>query len=103
MSITRNRTISHHRHHASTSNGSQAGSLLTRAADQTAAQIKGIKTRVSDGIAVAKVSVGKAAKAVKKGAVRTDKVIRAKPYHAIAIASGAALLTGYVIGRRRSS
>jgi ElaB/YqjD/DUF883 family membrane-anchored ribosome-binding protein len=110
MSIsTRTRAVSHHRNHVSRSNGdlkslgTEAGSILSRAAGKTADQIKDFRSRVREGIEGAKDRVSHAAKAVRKQAVRTDKVIRAKPYHAIAIVAGVALLTGYLFGRRRSS
>jgi ElaB/YqjD/DUF883 family membrane-anchored ribosome-binding protein len=109
ISTARNRSASHRRNHANRSNGDlkslgdEAGNVLTHAAEQTAEQIKGIQSRVRNGIAVAKVGVTNAAKAVRKQAVRTDKVIRAKPYQSIAVASGLGLMTGYLLGRRRSN
>ena len=109
ISTTRSRSSSFNRNHRSKpaadvkALGNEAGNIITRAADQTAEQIKGLKSRIQGGIAVAKVRVNHAAKAVRKGAARTDKVIRAKPYQSIAVAAGAALVAGYLVGRRRSS
>src|ERR1700722_10061864 len=109
MSISRNRTTSPRHSHTSRSNGNlkhledKAGNALARAAGKTADKTTGFQSRVLDGIAVAKVRAGHAAKAVRKHAVRADKVIRARPYHAIAVAAGAGLLTGLFVGRRRSN
>lgn len=111
MSIptAKRRAVSNHRNHAGRSNGdlkslgNEAESVLTHASDQAAAKIRRLKSTIRNGIAGAKVRASNAAKAVRKGAARTDKAVRAKPYHAIAIAAGAGLLTGYLAARRRSS
>jgi ElaB/YqjD/DUF883 family membrane-anchored ribosome-binding protein len=83
--------------------GDEAGRILTRASGQATATIRDIKSRIGDGIEVAKVRAGRAARTVRKQAMRADKAVRAKPYHAIAIAAGAGLLTGYIAARRRSN
>jgi ElaB/YqjD/DUF883 family membrane-anchored ribosome-binding protein len=83
--------------------GNEAGSLLTRAAGQTAEQATALQSRLRDAIKGAKVRVNHAAKAVRRQAARTDKVIRAKPYHSLAVAAGVGLLAGYLFGRRRSN
>jgi ElaB/YqjD/DUF883 family membrane-anchored ribosome-binding protein len=109
ISTAKHRAVSNHRSHASRSNGNlkslgdEAGHVLTRASGQAAAKIKGLKSRISSSIEVAKDRAGRVAKNVRKQAVRADKAVRAKPYHAIAIAAGAGLLTGYIAARRRSN
>jgi ElaB/YqjD/DUF883 family membrane-anchored ribosome-binding protein len=109
ISTAKHRGVSNHRNHASRSNGDlkslekEAGSVLTHASGQAAAKIKRLKSSIRSGIAGAKARANNAVKAVRKGAARTDKAVRAKPYHAIAIAAGAGLLTGYLAARRRSN
>lgn len=109
ISTAKHRAVSNHRSHASRSNGdlksleNEAAGVLTHASGQAAAKIKRLKKTLRNGIEGAKLRAGNAAKAVRRGAARTDKAVRSKPYHAIAIAAGAGLLTGYLAARRRSN
>jgi ElaB/YqjD/DUF883 family membrane-anchored ribosome-binding protein len=73
------------------------------AANGASEQIQSVREHLQDAVAGLQSRVKHLAGAVRRQAVRTDKTIRAKPYHALGIAAGVGIIAGYLISRRRSS
>ncbi|HZZ20436.1 MAG TPA: DUF883 C-terminal domain-containing protein [Opitutaceae bacterium] len=101
-----------HRSHVAHRNGSDSNlrSLLTQAKStisdvgtQTAENVQALRDRLSSTVSAAQKRAKAVAKAARRQASRADDAIRAKPYHAMAIAGGVGLVAGLLIARRRSA
>jgi ElaB/YqjD/DUF883 family membrane-anchored ribosome-binding protein len=80
-----------------------AKSAISRNGVQAVGAIKTLRGKIQDGTKAAITKVKSAGTAVRAGAVRVDKTIRAKPYQSLGVAAGAGLVAGFLISRRRSS
>jgi ElaB/YqjD/DUF883 family membrane-anchored ribosome-binding protein len=101
-----------HRTHVAHRNGSdtslktlltQAKSTISDVGTQAAENAQAIRDRLSSTYASAQKRAKSVAKAARRQASRADDAIRAKPYHAMAIAGGVGLVAGLLIARRRAS
>jgi ElaB/YqjD/DUF883 family membrane-anchored ribosome-binding protein len=106
------KTITHRSHAAAHGNGSDSSlrSLLVQAKDtisdvgsHAAENAQAIRDRLSSSLSAAQKRAKAVAKAARRQASRADDAIRAKPYHAMAIAGGVGLVAGLLIARRRSA
>jgi ElaB/YqjD/DUF883 family membrane-anchored ribosome-binding protein len=101
-----------HRSHVSHRNGSdsslrtlltQAKSTISDVSSQASENAQAIRDRISSTLTAAQKRAKAVAKAARNQASRADDAIRAKPYHAMAIAGGVGLVAGLLIARRRAS
>jgi ElaB/YqjD/DUF883 family membrane-anchored ribosome-binding protein len=81
----------------------QASQMADDAAGSATEQLQAMRDRLQDAVAGLQSRVKHLAGAVRRQAARTDKAIRAKPYHAVGIAAGVGIIAGYLISRGRSS
>jgi ElaB/YqjD/DUF883 family membrane-anchored ribosome-binding protein len=101
-----------HRSHVSHRNGSdsslrtlltQAKSTISDVSAQASENAQAIRDRISSTLTAAQKRAKAVAKSARVQASRADDAIRAKPYHAMAIAGGVGLVAGLLIARRRAS
>lgn len=85
----------------STSLVRRANHAIDRSDNKAEGKIRAVSARLQSGIASVKARAKGVARAVGKQASRADRAIRAKPYHSIGVAAGAALVAGYLISRKR--
>lgn len=64
-------------------------------------EIETLRKRLARAISHGQTMIANFTGSVRRQAGRADKAIRAKPYHAIGIATGAALIAGFIISRSR--
>jgi ElaB/YqjD/DUF883 family membrane-anchored ribosome-binding protein len=77
-----------------------AQSLLSATADSTEESVVEARSRLRSAMAAAGETYSRVKEKAVEGAKATDKLIRANPYQAIAIALGAGMLVGYLLSRR---
>jgi ElaB/YqjD/DUF883 family membrane-anchored ribosome-binding protein len=81
----------------------QAKSTISDVSSQASENAQAIRDRISSTLTAAQKRAKAVAKAARNQASRADDAIRAKPYHAMAIAGGIGLVAGLLIARRRAA
>jgi ElaB/YqjD/DUF883 family membrane-anchored ribosome-binding protein len=100
------KAITHRSRIATNHNGSHSAATGLISQARTTIQnvdVKALRERLSSTITAAQKKAKAVAKGVRQQASRADDAIRAKPYHAMAIAGGVGLVAGLLIARRRAA
>jgi ElaB/YqjD/DUF883 family membrane-anchored ribosome-binding protein len=107
------KTIAHRSRVSESGNGSSASHLrgllseakttISGVGPAAAHDVKALRDRLGESVTAVKARAKAVAKVARKKVSQADDAIRAKPYHAMAIAGGVGLVAGLVIARRRTA
>jgi len=82
---------------------SEAKTTVSGVGPAAALDVKALRDRLGASVIAVKARAKAVAKVARRKVSQADDAIRAKPYHAMAIAGGVGLVAGLIIARRRAA